>query len=457
VNLRRIIVAAVLPALAALLVLPASALAVTRNCPSFDSSHRFTMAVIPDTQNYVDYTHQTAQGFPFDAYPMLDQQLQFVASHARSSGGDIAFVSAVGDVWQHGSVWIDPASVAKGYNYLTAAQSPWLSSVFTPTPFTQSVEMPYSQAAYKLIAGKLPFSVVPGNHDYDSQYSDSRWVPTLDPTKLNTSDPKSIGMLHIGGLTNFDSVFGSGSSFFKGKPWYVASFDGGADSAQLFYGGGRVFLHIGLEMDATNEALAWASHVVARFHGLPTIVTTHDFLNTDATRTPNPMVDPQACDPDHNDSQAVWDKFIARHDQIFMVLCGHEHGEAFRVDDNVYGHPVYQILADYQDRAHVSTERGCAKPVALGDGWMRLMQFDMAGRTPTVHVRTYSTYYGAYSTDLPQYCSWYKASEAPTLTDAQYLAKGDFTIQLTDFRQRFDDHGWGFFGRELRLAMAEAR
>ena len=27
----------------------------------------FTIAVLPDTQNYLDYTHQKAEGFPFEA------------------------------------------------------------------------------------------------------------------------------------------------------------------------------------------------------------------------------------------------------------------------------------------------------------------------------------------------------------------------------------------------------
>jgi len=32
---------------------------------------RFTIAVIPDTQNYADFTHQRAAGFPFDARYMM--------------------------------------------------------------------------------------------------------------------------------------------------------------------------------------------------------------------------------------------------------------------------------------------------------------------------------------------------------------------------------------------------
>jgi hypothetical protein len=32
---------------------------------------KFTIAVIPDTQNYIDFQHHKADGFPFDAKPMF--------------------------------------------------------------------------------------------------------------------------------------------------------------------------------------------------------------------------------------------------------------------------------------------------------------------------------------------------------------------------------------------------
>ena len=438
-NVRRLpATAALLIAMAALMALPTIAAARTAHgdrSPAGDRSrHDFTLAVIPDTQNCLDYTHQIAAGFPFDAHTLLDQQLTFVAQNARRNGGDVAFASVVGDVWQHQSLTIDAESVAKGYS---AIFNPWLAGVLAPTPFAKSVELPLSQAAYARISGVLPFGVVPGNHDYDAMYSDSRWVPTTDITKLNPNDPASIGELHIGGLDNFREVFGAKTAFFKHRPWYVASYNGGADSAQVFWAGNYAFLNIGLEMDPPDDALAWASKVLREFRGLPTIVTTHDYLNTDGTRTPNPIIDPKLTDPTHNDPQDLWSKFISRHDQIFLVLCGHEHGEAYRVDDNAFGHPVYQVLADYQDRTQVSKDIKTAKPVTLGDGWMRLMEFDLQGRTPSIHVRSYSTYYGAYSTDLPQYVSWYKASEDPGLTDAAFLAKSDFTIDLAGFKHRF--------------------
>ena len=100
----------------------------------------------------------------------------------------------------------------------------------------------------------------------------------------------------------------------------------------------------------------------------------------------------------------VWDKFISRNDQIFLVLCGHEHAQAFRADDNASGHKVYQVLADYQSRHQTADDAGYKRfhpEEGIGDGWMRLMSFDMSTPTPRVHVHTYSTVYKKESIAAP--------------------------------------------------------
>jgi hypothetical protein len=392
----------------------------------------FTIALIPDTQNYVDYSHQKAEGFAFDAKELFLEQLQYVSDHLKSQGGDIAFVSGLGDIWQHQSLRIDPEHEARGFKWIA---NPLMDKALgAPSPRVQQIEMPSARQGYQLIAGKTPFSVVPGNHDYDAMWTDVNHPPSAAMHSL-----ADLGMMHAGGLTNFVSVFGAESNFFRGKHWYVASHDGGADSAQVFTAGGYPFLHIGLQFDPPNASLEWAASVLRRYPGVPTIITTHDFLNVSGQREPSPILDNHAIDPQDNTPQMVWDKFISQHDQIFLVLCGHEHGQAFRVDDNRSGHKVYQILGDYQDRAQTAIDAG-VKPspfVAVGDGWMRLLTFDMGGAAPTVHVHTYSTYYKKESMDTPDYAHWYKAHEKPSLGDEEFRAQDDYHFTLSDFRRRF--------------------
>jgi hypothetical protein len=403
---------------------------------------RFTIAVVPDTQNYVSYDHQQAEGFPFDACEQLFAQFRYIVEHLRIAGGDIAFVTAPGDQWNHQSLRIDPEHAARGYRWV---DNPPVDDVFGPTPKTRSYEMPTVKQAFELIAGKVPLCVVNGNHDCDAVWTDSKHPPKDTTGPLL---PEDAGMTYAGGLDNFRAAFGADTPFFNDQPWYVAWNDGGADSAQLFEAGGYRFLNLGLRFNAPNASLAWAASVLADYPGLPTILTTHDFLNAAGERVPYPGADNSAVDPEDNSSELLWQKFVSQHDQIFLVLCGHQPGQAFRVDPNAFGHPVYQVLADYQERWQSAKDVGYTVtwPQAIGDGWLRLLTFHLAAEPPQIRVRIYSTHYQAFSSDLPDYARWYREQEQPQMTDAEFLAVEDFIIEdfiieLTNFRQRFDRTG----------------
>lgn len=395
---------------------------------------KFTIAVIPDTQNYLDYTHQTAEGFPFDANALFIKQMQYIADNLESAGGEIAFVSSLGDVWQHQSKAMDPAHAERGFERVP---NPVFDEHFAPTEKVHTVEMPKAHEGFSLIAGKVPFSVVPGNHDYDAMWTDARHPPA---EKIDPSDLSTLGALHPGGLDNFRSVFGADSEFFSDKPWYVASHDGGADSAQVFSAGGYRFLHIGLQFDPPNASLEWAAGVIEQYPGLPTIVSTHDYLSTQGERKANPLIDGHRVDPIHNNPQMVWDKFLSKHDQIFLLLCGHQHAQATRVDDNDFGNPVWQLLSDYQGRNQTLVDADYdfgEFPVGVGDGWLRFMEFDMTGEEPVVHVRTYSTHYDVQSSDLAEYAAWYREHEQPHMSDGEFRAGDDFRLTLEGFTERF--------------------
>ena len=244
--------------------------------------------------------------------------------------------------------------------------------------------------------------------------------------------------MHVGGLDNFRRVFGAESDFFHDRPWYVASYRGGANSAQKFSAGGYEFLHIAVEMHPGDDVLRWVEQVLDSYPGLPTILTTHDYLDTGGWRNPYPLIDLARVDPGfHNSAEQLWEKLISRHDQIFLVLCGHQHGQSFVVDDNVDGNPVYQILADYQGRGQALIDAGRSKRTGLGDGWLRLMRFDFATEPATIRVRTYSSHYREFSTDMENYAAWYRDREQPLMSDDEFHAADDFVIRLHGFERRF--------------------
>jgi hypothetical protein len=413
----------------------------TPAAPAADGS--FQLAMIPDTQNYVDYTHQRDAGFALDASELFIEQMAWIAANSEPRGGDIVFVAAVGDVWQHQSEAVDAEHAARGAG---AAESSPMGDHFAPTPKTRTVEIPKAIEGYRRIAATgLPFGVAPGNHDYDAMWGLETFPPNLDkdPSEFEMAD---LGMLHVGGLDNFRSAFGDDSEFFRGQSWYVASFRGGANSAQVFEAGGYRFLHFALEMSADDEVLAWVESVLARYPDTPTILSTHDYLDSRGRRAGNPIIDLAAGDPGyHNSAEEIWADLIARNDDIFLVLCGHHHGQAFRTDLNESGHEVYQMLADFQDRGQVGIDAGqpldpfIRGPVGIGDGWFRLLEFDLAASTPILRVRTYSTHYKQLSGALPTYAAWYREHEQPDMTDVEFLEADAFEVELVDFRKRFGE------------------
>jgi len=391
---------------------------------------KFTVAMIPDTQNYVDFRHQKDFGFPFDAVEQFYEQMMYVAENARSNGGDIVFATHMGDLWQHYSEWMDPEHEARGFKWMPNLHGSDVA--IPPSLHVRSFEIPAVVMGYKLLKGKMPFSVIPGNHDYDALWTDPAHPPSRDPRSGKVSN----GVRHVGGLHGYRSAFSDQSEFFKGQPWYVGAHDGGADSAQVFTAGKCRFLHIGLQYHAPDSALEWAADVIGRHPGLPTIVSTHDYLDRAGKRNlaSNPLQ--SVLDPHDNDPQMMWDEFISRHDQIFLVLSGHVAGQSYSVDRNRYGHEVHQMMADYQGRGQTVKDAG-GKGV-VGDGWMRLLAFDLDDAKPGVQVRTYSTHYGKHASELPEYAARYKANEGHADTpDGDFLGRDEFSIELGDFHRRF--------------------
>ena len=401
-------------------------------------SEPFTIAVIPDTQNYLDYSHQRAEGFALDGKSLFIAQMRDIAAR-----DEVVFVAAVGDVWQHSSLAVDPAHEKRD---LGAIDNPYLGPQLAPSPKTQSVEIPGAIEGYRILSGSgKPFGVAPGNHDYDAFWSVAGFPPRLDkPADELQSQALDLGVIHVGGLDNFRAVFDDQGEFFAHRDWYVDSLRGGANSAQVFTAGGYRFLHIALEMSPDDYVLRWAGDVMRDHPGYPTIITTHDYLDTRGERRAYPVIDLALADPGHhNNAEQLWDKLISAYDQIFMVLCGHRHGQSLRVDDNRYGNPVYQILSDFQGRGQAGLDAGQPTKsgggvVGLGDGWYRLMHFDLGAPVPGVRVETWSSHYRKTASELPTYARWYRDYEQPGMSDTEFLAADEFTLELPGFHERFD-------------------
>lgn len=304
----------------------------------------FTMAVLPDTQFYSQSSPET----------FLAQTRWIVENRAARN---IAFVSHLGDIVQNN---------AKGTT-------------------RNLVEWQRADAAIDLLDGDLaanpdglvPYSVALGNHDTDVMWSKP------------------------GVATRYDEFFGS--SRYAARSWYVEASGMTGNHAQVFTAGGYRFLHLTLQFEPLDSDLAWARGIMARHPGMPTILSTHSFIQPSSAGRYVPLQG-QAGTADNpaNSGEQVFQKLVRTSPQIFLVMNGHFGGEFHQVSANAFGQPVLELAADYQGR------------VNGGDGWMRLLEFHPAAGE--VRVQTYS----------------------PKLDQFERDADSEFTLPF-DFRERFGE------------------
>lgn len=263
----------------------------------------FTVAVLPDTQFY-------SQTYP----DTFKAQTRWVV--ANKAAENIAFASHLGDIVQTGS-----------------SSSQWANA----------------DAAMDILDGNLaaspdgvvPYSTAIGNHDFRTMY-----------TKPN-------------GAALHEQYFSSAR--YRGRSWYLEESGRLGAHAQTFTAGGYRFLHLTFQFEPLDSDLAWAQQMIARYPGLPTVISTHSYLNPN-TKARMATLNGDAGFPGDpsNTGEQVFQKLIRPNPQIILVMNGHFSGEHHQTSLNVLGQPVHEMVADYQSRSNG------------GDGWMRLLRFDAA-------------------------------------------------------------------------------
>ncbi|MBE6589765.1 MAG: hypothetical protein E7643_06260 [Ruminococcaceae bacterium] len=214
-----------------------------------------------------------------------------------------------------------------------------------------------------------------------------------------------------------------------------------ANTWQTFSFGGEDYLIFGFDFGAPDDVLAWADEVVAAHPDHRIIVTTHAYLDKDATTLDRGEIsnatvyaddvkyneDPDKYVPDGRDSTAkfndgdtIWQKFASKHKNVFMVISGHVIVEDVIINqrEGVHGNTVTEILIDAQgmDDAYETYESGV--------GMVSMFYFDLDRRQ--VAIEYYSTVKNAYRRlnviDLDHKHAFEEVSVSSTCQDKGYKA-----------------------------------
>jgi hypothetical protein len=270
----------------------------------------FALAVLPDTQFYSRYaTSEEGQAYQrqYGSTP-YPAQTQFIVDNAAKY--HIPFTIHLGDV-------------------VDQSKHPQQWAV--------------ADAAMKVLenAGR-PYSVLAGNHD------------VLSALEFESAASQSSGT---------DAQRGSSEPYLTWFPTsraakqrtFLERHPSGWHEAHVFHACGVSFMVLSLSWRASDDAIAWAHSMIARYPMLPVILANHQLLNI-----ANDGVSPLEVAY----GQYLWDKLIRHNDQIFMTLNGHYHGGALLTKINDFHNPVHEMVVDYQ-----MAYQG-------GNGLMRLYEFD---------------------------------------------------------------------------------
>jgi len=235
-----------------------------------------------------------------------------------------------------------------------------------------------AQAAMKLLDGKVPYALAPGNHDYGPNGSSDDRSTLLNEYFSAAGHAK---WPTFGGVKDEDRL---------------------ESSYHTFEAQGKKYLILALEWGPRDETVAWANKVCDEHPDHRIILVTHAFVYYDSTRydwkkygdkqTWNPHAYANCKPPigTANDGEELWQKLIRQRPNFVMALNGHvlENGTGLVSTRGDHGNMVHQMLANYQNR-----QEG-------GQGFLRLIEFLPDDKT--VRVRTYSPSTGKFKTDADQ-------------------------------------------------------
>lgn len=187
----------------------------------------------------------------------------------------------------------------------------FVSQVGDITYNNSSSEWSAARTAIYQLDGVVPYGLAPGNHDSPSDYAN-----------FNNSFPYSK---------------------YAGESWYGGAYQNrNTNSYQQFSSEDLNFttIHLAHAPDASERA--WAEGILHANMDRRVIVATHSYLNTDGSLTA--------------EGSAIW-SMIRSHNNVFMVVCGHMHGQKYITQTNDFGHTVHILLTDYQSESQIGKFR----------------------------------------------------------------------------------------------------
>ena len=271
-----------------------------------------------------------------------------------------------------------------------------------------------------LDAANIPYSVIPGNHDYPGS-----------------------GAVDTASVENYSQYFGT--SRFANKSWYGGSYENKNANNYCFFSSGTFkFMVISLEFAPSKQVLCWADQLISSHPDHNIILATHCYQRSNTSYTQN-------CNTTYNvtgsSGDDIWNELARRHSNVLFVFSGHIGDTGYRTKTGNGGNCIHEILTDYQLEKWQNTNTN------YGNGWMRKLKF-----TPsigTVDVESFSVIPGINTFNNANYNSNPEHQDHKFTIQNTYLTPSYTRTQLSN---TFNDLTVNtvFAGDQLKAEVASA-
>ncbi|MGA0597692.1 family 16 glycoside hydrolase [Enterovirga sp. CN4-39] len=299
----------------------------------------YTIAVLPDTQDYTNAAR----------VEIFKNMTNWLVDNKDSL--DIQFVIHVGDITTNNS-----------------DASHW----------------PYAEEALRILDGKIPYSLLPGNHDQNTGNAANHSTNPLDirfsPEKQAATNPGTFGGV------------------------YDQEPNRSANNYHTFTApDGTKWLVLSLEFGPRDDVLRWAGEVIEAHLDHRVILANHSYMNWagrhDATGAP--LYD-EGTGYDYgmgssvhgaNDGETMYRELIQKYSNVSFTFSGHIFGDGAEtlVSYDQFGNPVHQMMVNYQNgvASEITSDAGQGSGGNGGNGAIRLLTIDPDNNA--VYTSTYFT------------------------------------------------------------------
>ncbi|WP_157089868.1 family 16 glycoside hydrolase, partial [Bosea sp. WAO] len=299
----------------------------------------YTIAVLPDTQ---DYTNAARVG-------IFKNMTNWLVENKDSLG--LQFVIHVGDI---------------------------------TTNNNDASHWPFAEEALRILDGKIPYSLLPGNHDQNTGNAANHSTNPLDirfsPDKQAATNPGTFGGV------------------------YDMEPNRSANNYHTFTApDGTKWLVLSLEFGPRDDVLRWAGEVIEGHLNHRVILANHSYMNWagrhDATGAPlydeGTGYDYGIGNSVHgaNDGETMYRELIQKYPNVTFTFSGHIFGDGAEtlVSYDQFGNPVHQMMVNYQNgvASEITSGAGAGAGNNGGNGAIRLLTIDPDNNA--VYTSTYFT------------------------------------------------------------------